>query len=88
MFLNSLSADGKYPVDDLENLPFSIQMEWSEKRKTFSEFFLQFLESTSCFKHFEEKMMVIPNVFPNLQTVKILVRALSKNRSFRKRFDT
>ena len=31
-------------------------------------------------------MMVIANVFSDLQTVKILVRSLSKKRRFRKRF--
>ena len=33
-------------------------------------------------------MMVIANVFPKLQTVKILVRAFSKKRRFRKCFDS
>ena len=56
MFLNSLSAYGKYPLDDCENLPLPIQMEFSEKQKTFSEFFLRFLKSTSNFKFLEEKV--------------------------------
>ena len=33
-------------------------------------------------------MVAVANVFPKLQNVKILVRALSKNRRFRKRFDS
>ena len=33
-------------------------------------------------------MIVKANVFPKLQTVKILVRALSRERRFRKRFDS
>ena len=33
-------------------------------------------------------MIVIANVLPRLQTVKILVRPLSKMRRFRKRFDS
>ena len=36
----------------------------------------------------KKKMMVIANVFPKLQTVKFLVRALSKKRRFGKRFDS
>ena len=40
------------------------------------------LESTSTLKHFEKKMIVIVNVFPKLQTVKDLVRPLSKQRCF------
>ena len=33
-------------------------------------------------------MIAIANVFPILQTVEIFVRAISKNRRFRKRFDS
>ena len=55
VFLNRLTAGGKYPVQDCENLQLPIQMQLSEKRKTFSEFFVPFLESTSNFKHFEKK---------------------------------
>ena len=33
----------------------AIQMELSLKRKTFSDFFIPFLESTSNVQHFEEK---------------------------------
>ena len=33
-------------------------------------------------------MIVIGNVFPKLQTVKILVRPMSKKRRFRTRFDS
>ena len=55
VFVNTLTADGKYPVQGCENLQLPIQMQLSEKRKTFSEFFVPFLESTSNFKHFEKK---------------------------------
>ena len=55
VFVNRLTADGKYPVQDCENLQLPIQMQLSEKRKSFSEFFVPFLESTSNFKHFEKK---------------------------------
>ena len=53
VFVNRLTSDGKYPVHDSENLQLPIQMQLSEKGKTFCEFFLAFLESTSNFKHFE-----------------------------------
>ena len=89
MFLNTLSAHGKYPIEDWENLPLPIQMHISEKRKTFSKFFVRYLESTSSFKDLEKKrMMVIANVFPKLQSVKNFVRPLCKKRRFRTRFDT
>ena len=55
MFVNTLSADGKYPVQYYENLELPIQMQVSEKRKTFSQFFVPFVESTWDFKHFEKK---------------------------------
>ena len=55
VFLNRSTADGNYPVQDCENLQHAIQMQLSEKRKTFIAFFVLFLESTSNFKHFEKK---------------------------------
>ena len=89
MFLNTLSADGKYPIEDWENLPLPFQMQVSEKRKTSCQFFVPFMDSASNFKQFEKKNMIaIANVFPKLQNVKILVRALSKNHRFRKHFDS
>ena len=51
----TLTAKQKYPVSDFENLTSPIQMELSEEQKTFGRLFVQFLESTSNFKHFERK---------------------------------
>ena len=55
VFLNILTSNGKYTVQDVENLQLSIEIRLSEKRKTFSQFFALFVESTSNFKHFEKK---------------------------------
>ena len=55
VFANRLTADGKYPVQDRENFHLPIQMQLSEKRKTFSGFFVPFLEYISNFKGFESK---------------------------------
>ena len=55
VFLNTLTDDAKYPVQDCENLQLPIQMQLSEKRKTFSELFVPYLESTSNFKLFQRK---------------------------------
>ena len=55
VFVNRLAADYKYPVPDIENLLFPIQMQLSSKRKIFSEFFIPFMESPSKFKHFTQK---------------------------------
>ena len=54
-FVNTYIAVGKYLVQYCHNLQLPIQMQLSEKRKTFSQFFVTFLESTSNFKHFEKK---------------------------------
>ena len=51
----TLTAKQKYPVWDFENLTSPIQMKLSEERKHFGQLFVQFLESTSNFKHFEKK---------------------------------
>ena len=55
VFANTLTADGKYPDEDWKSLQLPIQMQLSEKRKTFSQFFVPFLEFISNIKHFEKK---------------------------------
>ena len=45
VFVNTLTADGKYPVQECQNLQLPIEMQLSEKRKSFSKFFVPFLES-------------------------------------------
>ena len=55
VFLNTWTADYKYSVPDCENLQFLIQMKLSSKPKTFTELFLQLIESKSNFKHFQKK---------------------------------
>ena len=54
-FVNTLTADAKYPVQDCENLLLPIQMDLSGKPKAFSQLFIPFLESTSNFKIFEKE---------------------------------
>ena len=54
-FLKILAADHKYLVLNRDNLTISIQMQLSQKQKTFSQFFAAFLKSTLNFKHFESK---------------------------------
>ena len=55
VLVNTMTADGKYPIQDCENLQLPIEMQLSKKRKTLSQFFVPFLESTSNFNHFERK---------------------------------
>ena len=53
--VNTLTSDGKYPLEGCESLQLPIQMQLPRKRKTFSRFFIPFLDSTSNFEHFEKK---------------------------------
>ena len=46
VFVNTLTSDGKYPVQDCENLELPIQTQLSEKRKSFCEVFVPILDST------------------------------------------
>ena len=55
VFVNTLTAVGKYPVEDCENLKLPIQMQLSQKLKNASQFSVPFLESISNFKYFEKK---------------------------------
>ena len=42
LFVNTLSTDDKYSLLKKDNLTQTIQMQLSEKQKTFSEFFVHF----------------------------------------------
>ena len=88
VFVNTINAHHKHPFRDCENLPCNIQLIFSKKQKTFSHFFPAFLEFSPNFEHLQKKKVVIANVLPLLQTVKYLVRPLSKKRRFRTSFDS
>ena len=55
LFINTLSANGKYSLFNRDNLTEPIQMQLSRKQKTFSEFFSAFLKSSLNFEHFQKK---------------------------------
>ena len=55
LLLNTLAADEKYPLLNRDNLTIPIQMQLSQKQKTFSEFFAAFLKSRLNFKYFLKK---------------------------------
>ena len=70
LFANTWTAHYKYPVPDCGNLLFPIQIQLSEKQKSFSLFFIPFMESPSNFEHFQKKKKIaIANVYPKLTTV-------------------
>ena len=52
---NTLAADEKYALLNRDNLTIPIQMQLSQKRKTFSQFLGTFLKSKINFELFEKK---------------------------------
>ena len=54
VFVNTLTAEAKYSIEDLKNLPLPIQIQLYDNWKNFSQFFVPFMESKSNFKHFEK----------------------------------
>ena len=55
LLLNTLAADEKYLVLHRDNLTIPIQMQLSQKQKTFSQFFAALSKSRLNFKDFERK---------------------------------
>ena len=52
----------------------TIQMNFSQKAKIFSQFFSSFFQSALNFEHFQKKMTLIAYVFPKLPTTKDVLR--------------
>ena len=55
LLVNTLTADEKYPVLHRHNSRILIQMQFSQKQKSFSQFFAALLKSRLNYKHFESK---------------------------------
>ena len=55
LFVNALTGDDKHYLLNRDNLTQPIQMQLSQKQKTFSEFFFAFLKSILNFKHLAKK---------------------------------
>ena len=55
LFVNTLAVNDKQYLLNRDNLTQQIQMQLSEKQKTFSEFFFAFLKSILNFKHLPKK---------------------------------
>ena len=55
LLFNTLAADEMYPVLNRDNLTIPIQMQLSQKQKTFSNFFAAFMKMRLNFEHFEGK---------------------------------
>ena len=74
LFVNTLTTDEKNYLLNTDNLTLPIQIQLSEKQKTFSEFFFAFLKSIINFKHFKKKMALIADVVPELPAPKNMIR--------------
>ena len=55
LFFNTLSVVDTYSLPNTDNLTQPIQMQLSQKQKTFAEFFSAFSRSTLNFEHFQKK---------------------------------
>ena len=70
LLVNTLATDEKYPLLKRDNLTIPIQMQLSQKHKTFSQFFAKFLKSIKNFIYLEKKMTLIDFGFLKLRTPK------------------
>ena len=57
LLVNTYAADEKYPVLTRENLTIPIQMQLSQKQKTFSQFLGAFLKSGINFKYYPDRLL-------------------------------
>ena len=64
VFVDKLTADGKYPIEDCENLQLPIQMHISEKGKIFLGFLFHFMNLHQNLNILKKRMIVPANVFP------------------------
>ena len=77
VFVNTLTAERKYLVQDGENLQLATQMQLSQNEKPFLNFLFHFWNLDQILTTLKKRMIVTANVYPKLQTLKILVRPLS-----------
>ena len=84
--VNTLTSDGKYPVQGCEILQLQFKCNYLINEKILLHFLFHFWILPQISKTLKEKMIVIANVFPKLQTVKSLARKLSQEDRFRAGF--
>ena len=70
LFVNTLPVDDKYSLLNRDNLAQPIQMQLSQKQKTFLESFSVFFKYKLNFEHFQKKMTVIGELFRKLRAPK------------------
>ena len=63
LFVQALTANGKYYLRNWEKLLQPIRMKLSKKQKVFSQLFAAILKSTSNFEHLEKMKGFIADLF-------------------------
>ena len=87
LLVNTLAADEKYLVLHRDNLTIPIQMQLSQKQKTFSQLFAAFLKFKLNFKYFEKKYYPHRFFISEITDSKSVIRKMSKKSRFREPFD-
>ena len=82
-----MAADEKYPVPNRDNLMRGIQIQLSQKQKSFSEFIVEFLKFRLNFEHFEKKDDSHSFCVSEIRDCENVVRWMSKKCCFRGQFD-
>ena len=85
--LTHFAADEKYPVLNRDNLTIPIQMQLSQKQKTFSQLFAAFLKFRLNFKYFGKKYYPHRFFISEITDSKNVIRKMSKKSRFREPFD-
>ena len=79
LLINTLTVDEKHYLLTRENLTQTIQIQLSQKQKTFFLFVFAFLKSKINFKHLLKNVTLIADVFSEKLGPENMVRKISKN---------
>ena len=89
LFLNTWTADYKYPLTDCENLKFTIQIQlFKKKKKHFLSFLFHWCNLHQILNIFKKKKILLANVFPKLTTIQGLVVPLTIQRRLKTSFES
>ena len=87
LLVNTLPAKKKYPVLNRDNLTIPIQMQLSQKQKTFSDSFAAFLKCSLNFKDFEKKDTNSDAIISEIKKILEFFNAFLKSRLNCKHFE-
>ena len=87
LLVSTLAADEKYPVLNRDNLTIPIQMQLSQKQKTFSDSLAAFLKCSLNFKDFEKKDTNSDAIISEIKKILEFFNAFLKSRLNCKHFE-